>query len=69
MKPEPDMIEEAMNSMNADKAVMIGDQIEDILAARKAGIDSVYIDRSGDTESKADQSIKSMKELPKILGI
>lgn len=67
MKPEPMMVEEALEELGAKNAIMVGDQIEDILAARKAGIDSVYIDRSGDTESKADYSIRSLKELPKIL--
>ena len=67
MKPEPEMVEEALEELDVENAIMIGDQIEDILAARKAGIDSVYIDRSGDKESKADYSIKSLKELPEIL--
>lgn len=67
MKPEPEMVEEALEELDTGNAIMIGDQIEDILAARKAGIDSVYIDRSGDKESKADYSIKSLKELPEIL--
>lgn len=68
MKPEPDMIEETLLKLGTNNAVMVGDQFTDILAARKAGIDSVFIDRSGDTESKADYNITSLKELQDIVN-
>lgn len=67
MKPEPEMIEEALESLGTENAVMVGDQVSDILAARNAGIDSIYIDRSGDTESKADYSVKSLTEALEIM--
>lgn len=67
MKPEPAMIKEALENLGAENAVMIGDQIEDVLAARNAGIDSIYIDRDGDTESKADYSVKSLSEALEII--
>ncbi len=67
MKPEPEMVEEAMEELGAEKAVMIGDQIEDVLAARNAGIDSIYIGRNGDKESKADYSVENLAEALEII--
>ena len=67
MKPSPDMIEEAVNNISGENPVMIGDQIEDILAARNAGIDSIYIDRNGDKESKADHSVRNLEEALEII--
>lgn len=67
MKPEPDMIEEALENLETQNAVMIGDQFTDILAARNAGIDSIYINRSGDTEPKADYSVKNLVEALEII--
>jgi phosphoglycolate phosphatase len=67
MKPEPELLEEAMDQLKTRNVVMIGDQMEDVLAARNAGIDSIYIDRSGDKESKADHSVKSLVEALNII--
>lgn len=67
MKPEPEMVEEVLENLGAEKAVMIGDQIEDVLAARNAGIDSIYINRDGDTESKADYSVENLTEALEII--
>lgn len=67
MKPEPMMIEEALERLKTRNAVMIGDQIQDVMAARKAGIDSIYIDRNGDVEPKADHSVESLREASKII--
>ena len=67
MKPEPVMIHEVLDRIGADEAVMIGDQIEDVIGANRAGIDSVYIDRNGGTEEKADQSVKSLKDALRII--
>ena len=67
MKPEPEMVEEALQELETRNAIMIGDQIGDILAARKAGIDSIYINRNGDREEKADHSVESLSEALKII--
>ena len=67
MKPEPVMIHEVLDRIGADEAVMIGDQIEDVIGANRAGIDSVYIDRNGGTEEKADHSVKSLKDALRII--
>ena len=66
MKPSPTMLEKIIQKAEASNPVMIGDQIEDILAARRAGIKSVYLGRNGGKESKADLNIKSLDELNDI---
>lgn len=68
MKPEPMMIEEALEELKTRNAVMIGDQVSDVIAARKAGIDSIYISRSGDKESKAGYSVESLLEALEIIS-
>lgn len=67
MKPEPVMINEVLDRIGTDEAVMIGDQIEDVIGANRAGIDSVYIDRNGSIEEKADHSVKSLKDALRII--
>jgi HAD superfamily hydrolase (TIGR01549 family) len=66
MKPGSEMLKEAMEELDMENAVMVGDQIEDILAARKAGIDSIHVNRDGEKIAKADYEVK---ELPEILDI
>jgi len=67
MKPEPVMINEALERLGTENAVMIGDQIEDVRGANRAGIDSIYIDRNGETEEKADHSVESLKEALELI--
>ena len=45
-KPDPTCIQKAMARLEADKAIMVGDRIEDIQAAIAAGIDSIGIAHS-----------------------
>ncbi|WP_121820354.1 HAD family hydrolase [Halostella salina] len=44
-KPEPDLIEDALAALDADRALYVGDSATDVVAAHAAGIDSVYVDR------------------------
>ncbi|MFB6292097.1 MAG: HAD family hydrolase [Candidatus Nanohaloarchaea archaeon] len=68
MKPEAHMLEYAMESMGVADAVMVGDQVEDILAAEKAGIDSVFIDRGYyDTVPEPDHRIEILEEILEIV--
>lgn len=67
MKPHPDMLLEAMDSMNEEDAVMVGDSSSDVKAAENAGIDSVYINRDGETLEEATYNVESLEELRKIL--
>ena len=45
-KPDPTCIQKAMARLGTDKAIMVGDRIEDIQAAIAAGIDSIGIAHS-----------------------
>lgn len=45
-KPDPTCLFMAMEALGASKAIMVGDRVEDILAARAAGIDSIGIAHS-----------------------
>jgi phosphoglycolate phosphatase len=45
-KPDPTCIQKAMARLKTDKAIMVGDRVEDIQAAIAAGIDSVGIAHS-----------------------
>ena len=67
MKPNPALLEEAMEHMNAENPVMVGDQIEDILAASRAGIDSIHINRDGEKIEKADYEVKKLSEVKEIV--
>ncbi len=68
MKPEAFLVEYAMEELEVEDAVMVGDQVEDVLAAEKAGIDSVFIDRGYyDVPASADYRIESLRELPEIV--
>lgn len=68
MKPEPVMINEALERFGTENAVMIGDQIEDVIGANRAGIDSIYIDRNGAVEEKANYSVESLKDALEIIN-
>ncbi|MFB6115026.1 MAG: HAD family hydrolase, partial [Candidatus Nanohalobium sp.] len=67
MKPNPDMLEEAMKVMDSEKALMVGDSDSDVKAAENAGIDSVYIDRSGRKSEKATFNVESLEEVGRIV--
>lgn len=67
MKPEPKLLEEAMEHIGAENPVMVGDQIGDVLAAHRAGIDSIYINRDGEKIEKADYEVKTLSEVKEII--
>lgn len=67
MKPDPGLLEKAIEEIDGKNPVMVGDQIEDILAARRAGIDSIYINRDGEKIEKATYSIEDLSEVTEIV--
>lgn len=67
MKPHPDMLEEAMEKMGVENAVMVGDSKSDVEAAENAGIDSAYINRDGETVEKATYNVDSLEDLRETL--
>ncbi len=67
MKPETEMLGRAIEKLGARNPVMVGDSHVDIEAAKRVGIDSVFIDTySDDVEPEPEYRISSLEE---ILGI
>jgi HAD superfamily phosphatase len=62
-KPFPDPLLEAKKRMGANKPMYIGDTINDVLAAKSAGMESIYV---GD-ELIGDYQIKSVNTIQEIL--
>jgi len=70
-KPEPGMLLTAQQELNIDMAssYMVGDKIEDMLAAKAAGVGKKVLVRSGkpvtaEGEAAADWVLNCLKELP-----
>jgi phosphoglycolate phosphatase len=51
-KPNPEVIFKTISGLSASESVMIGDRLEDILAANAAGIQSVGVAQSAHTEKQ-----------------
>jgi HAD superfamily hydrolase (TIGR01549 family) len=49
-KPEPDLVQAALGKANSDDAVMVGDSIWDVEAAKRAGIPTVGVISGGYSE-------------------
>jgi D-glycero-D-manno-heptose 1,7-bisphosphate phosphatase len=70
-KPQPGMLISARDFLHIDMAAsyMVGDKLEDMLAAQSAGVGTKVLVRSGkpvtsDAENAADWVINSLAELP-----
>ncbi|QIW16030.1 D-glycero-beta-D-manno-heptose-1,7-bisphosphate 7-phosphatase [Pasteurellaceae bacterium RH1A] len=73
-KPKAGMFKEAMRDLNIDPAqsLMVGDKLEDLLAAENAGVKTKILVRTGkavtpEAEAKADKVLDSLADLPKYL--
>lgn len=73
-KPEAGMFKQAIADLNIDvsQSIMVGDKLEDLLAAEKAGVKTKVLVRTGKTvtpeaEAKADWVLDSLADLPKKL--
>lgn len=64
-KPSPHYILEALNDLEASNAVYVGDKETDVMAANRAGIDSVYIGENPPEE--ADTHIENITELTEVI--
>ncbi len=70
-KPRQLIFEYALESIggSVNKAVMIGDSpYEDIMGAKRLGIRTIWMFREGFDVPPSDGMIKSLRELPRILG-
>jgi HAD superfamily hydrolase (TIGR01549 family) len=75
-KPEPDLVEVALEKAGTDEAVMVGDSIYDVEAAKRAGIPTVGVISGGYSESELRaagaaeviESVADLRERPELLG-
>ncbi|MGX3021870.1 D-glycero-beta-D-manno-heptose 1,7-bisphosphate 7-phosphatase [Ursidibacter sp. B-7004-1] len=73
-KPKAGMFTQAIQDLNIDPAqsIMVGDKLEDLLAAENAGVKTKILVRTGkavtaEAEAKADKVLDSLADLPKII--
>lgn len=66
-KPEPDGILYLMQEWNAtpNQTVMVGDYLYDLLAGKRAGVETIYIDPSGNFpyQKEATYQVKDLNEI------
>lgn len=71
-KPDPHNIETAMDELDAESALYVGDRSVDVAAADNAGIDSALIVRDGEggatDETGATYRLTSLTQLPTVVG-
>jgi HAD superfamily hydrolase (TIGR01549 family) len=72
-KPEPDLVHAALDKVGADDGVMVGDTPWDVVAARRAGIETLAVLTGGFSASElrgagAIEVFESVRELCKRLG-
>ena len=70
-KPDPYYVERALDDLKAADALFVGDSETDVLAAERAGIDSVFIRRphraDADLSVTPDYEIDGLDDLPELL--
>jgi HAD superfamily hydrolase (TIGR01549 family) len=67
-KPEPDLVQAALEKVGADEGVMVGDTPWDVEAARKAGVDTIAVLTGGFSEAELREAgavdvFESVREL------
>ncbi|WP_301098557.1 D-glycero-beta-D-manno-heptose 1,7-bisphosphate 7-phosphatase [Otariodibacter sp.] len=74
-KPKAGMFTQAIAELNIDpnQSIMVGDKLEDLLAAENAGVKTKILVRTGkpvtpEAEAKADKVLDSLADLPKYLN-
>lgn len=63
-KPDPTNIDRAMETLEADAALYVGDRTVDVRAAQNAGIDSVLLERSGDAAEETTATDDALEVTP-----
>lgn len=70
-KPEPYYLTEALETLNSETGIYVGDREKDYLAATRAGMNFIHVDRpSFETHDELTESaarINSLRELPNVL--
>ena len=70
-KPDPQVFTNACRLMDGDpkKCINVGDLIEkDVLAAEKAGLRGIWINRDGAENAQSVVEINSMRELLEVIS-
>jgi phosphoglycolate phosphatase-like HAD superfamily hydrolase len=70
-KPDPYYLSRALDALDADAAVYVGDRSSDVVAATAAGVDAVLLDRPEHEPPAACEptyTISSLRELPDCLA-
>jgi len=71
-KPEPDYLEETMDTLGVKEGLYVGDREKDMVAARRAGLEGVFIRRSHNQDvplpEDATYEIESLEQLASLLG-
>ncbi len=70
-KPDPAFFRLALDraGVDASEAVMVGDSYRaDVAGARSAGMDALLLDRAGDATMDDVQIMRSLAELPSVVG-
>lgn len=69
-KPHPESILKTLSQlkMKAKEAVYVGDMEEDVLAAKAAGVISIFVKHKRKENYKADFSVKNITKIPKVLN-
>ena len=69
-KPQREIYEEALrvSGVPADRAIMVGnDPVSDVRGAWEAGVDAVFIDRTGSAAPEATSVLPDLRGLPEIV--
>ncbi len=70
-KPEPYYLERALETLSADTALYVGDSESDLLAAERAGLDSVFVRRPHNRETRLavepDYEVRSLTAISSIV--
>ena len=76
-KPDPELIETALERVDRDRAVMIGDSVWDVEAARRAGVPTIGLLTGGFSAAElreagaavvVDDPARLVRELPEVLA-
>jgi phosphoglycolate phosphatase len=67
-KPNPRMLEEAIEAMDAENPVMVGDSDDDIKAAKNAGIDSIFVNTNGGTDLNPTHKVRKLESILEIIN-
>ena len=75
-KPQPDLVEVALQKARTREAVMVGDSIWDVEAAKRAGVATVGVISGGSSPNELTaagagevlESVAELHERPELLG-